>query len=116
MPTKAPKAWALPKFWVSIRFYKKQPVKKIWARILGLAWLKFAVAALILERFRLINLSQLPLFPGLNFCLAFKSDKTLVRYVKLEVMTCSGFQCTRAMIFFFTREALESKNNVGLYN
>ena len=44
---KAPKAWALPRFWVSIRSYKKQPVKKIWGRILGLAWLKFAVAALI---------------------------------------------------------------------
>ena len=44
---KAPKAWALPRFWVSIRSYKKQPVKKIWGRILDLAWLKFAVAALI---------------------------------------------------------------------
>ena len=46
MAGKAPKAWALPRFWVSIRSYKKQPVKKIWGRILGLAWLKFAVAAL----------------------------------------------------------------------
>ena len=36
----------MPKFWVSIHSYKKQPVKKIWGRILGLAWLKFAVAAL----------------------------------------------------------------------
>ena len=26
--------------------YKKQPIKKIWGRILGLAWLKFAVAPL----------------------------------------------------------------------
>ena len=43
---KAPKAWALPRFWVSIRSYKKPPIKKIWGRILGLAWLKFAVAAL----------------------------------------------------------------------
>ena len=43
---KAPKAWALPRFWVLIRSYKKQPVKKNWSRILGLAWLKFAVAAL----------------------------------------------------------------------
>ena len=34
---KAPKAWALPRFWVSIRSYKKQPVEKIWSRILGLA-------------------------------------------------------------------------------
>ena len=41
---KTPKAWALPRFWVSIRSYKKQPVKKIWDRILGLAGLKFAVA------------------------------------------------------------------------
>ena len=43
---KAPKAWALPRFWVSIHSYKKQPVKKIWGRILGTAGLKFAVAAL----------------------------------------------------------------------
>ena len=43
---KALKAWALPRFWVSIRSYKKQPVKKFWGRILGLAWLKFAVAPL----------------------------------------------------------------------
>ena len=46
MASKAPKAWALPKFWVSIRSYKKQPVKKIWGRILGLAWLKFAVGVI----------------------------------------------------------------------
>ena len=44
---KAPKAWALPRFWVSICSYKKQPVKKIWVRILDLAWVKFAVAALM---------------------------------------------------------------------
>ena len=43
---KASKAWALPIFWVSICSYKKQPVKKIWSRILGLAWLKFTVAPL----------------------------------------------------------------------
>ena len=48
--TKTSKAWALPKFWVSIyNFYKKQPVKKIRGRILGLVWLKFAVAALQLQ-------------------------------------------------------------------
>ena len=46
MAGKAPKAWALPRFWVSIHTYKKQPVKKIWGRILGLAWLKFAVPSL----------------------------------------------------------------------
>ena len=46
MAGKAPKAWALPKFWVSISSYKKQLVKKIWGRILGLAWLKLAVAFL----------------------------------------------------------------------
>ncbi len=34
---KAPKAWALPRVWVSIHSYQKQPVKKIWGRILGLA-------------------------------------------------------------------------------
>jgi hypothetical protein len=46
---KAPKALvALPRFWVSICSYKKQPVKKIWGRILGLAWLKFTVASLVL--------------------------------------------------------------------
>ena len=43
--TAAPKIWALPRFWVSIRSYKKQLVKKNWGRILGLAWIKFAVAA-----------------------------------------------------------------------
>ena len=43
---KAPKVWALPRFWVSIRSYKTQPVKKILGRVLDLAWLKFAVAAL----------------------------------------------------------------------
>jgi hypothetical protein len=36
----------LPKFWVLFWSYEKQPVKKIWVGILGLAWLKFAVAAL----------------------------------------------------------------------
>ena len=41
---KAPKI--LPRFWVSIRSYKKQLVKEIWGRILGLAWLKFVVAPL----------------------------------------------------------------------
>jgi polyribonucleotide 5'-hydroxyl-kinase len=44
---KAPKAWALPRFGVSIRSYKKQSVKTIWGRILGLAWLKFALASLM---------------------------------------------------------------------
>ena len=43
---KAPKAWALPRFWVSILTCKKQPVKKIWGRILGPAWLKFTVVPL----------------------------------------------------------------------
>ena len=43
---KAPKAWTLPRFWVSIHSYKEQPVKKFWGRILDLAWLKFTVAAL----------------------------------------------------------------------
>ena len=46
MAGKAPKAWALPRFWVSIGSYKKQLVKKIWGRILDLAWLKFAMAPL----------------------------------------------------------------------
>ena len=43
---KALKVWTLPKCWVSIPSYKKQPVKKICGRILGLAWPKFAVASL----------------------------------------------------------------------
>ena len=46
MTTKASKARALPKFWVSICSYKKQPVEKIWGRIFGLVWLKIALAAL----------------------------------------------------------------------
>ena len=33
------------RFWFSIRSYKKQLVN--WGRMLGLAWLKFAVAALV---------------------------------------------------------------------
>ena len=36
----------LPRFWVSICSYKKEPFRKLWDRILDLAWLKFAVAAL----------------------------------------------------------------------
>jgi hypothetical protein len=43
---KAGKVWSLPRFWVSICSYKKQLVKEFWGRILDLAWLKFAVAAL----------------------------------------------------------------------
>ena len=42
----AAKVWSLPRFWVSIHCYKNQLVKKNWGRILDLAWLKFAVAAL----------------------------------------------------------------------
>ena len=44
---KAGKVWSFPRFWVSIRSYKKQPVKKFWGRVLDLPLLKFAVAALI---------------------------------------------------------------------
>ena len=43
---KAHKAWAFPRFWVSICSYKKKPVKKILGKILGLDWLKFVVASL----------------------------------------------------------------------
>ena len=42
---KAGKVWSLPRFWVSIHSYKKQPIKKFGVK-LDLAWLKFAVAAL----------------------------------------------------------------------
>ena len=57
MATKATKACVLPKFWISKRFYKKQPVKKIWGRILRLAWLKFDVAAL----HRMPDLMKIPM-------------------------------------------------------
>ena len=43
---KAGKVWSLPRFWVSICSYKKQPVKKFLDRILDLAWLQFSVAVL----------------------------------------------------------------------
>ena len=46
MAGKAGKGWSLPRFWVSILSYKKQPVKKIGGRMLGLAWLKFSVKSL----------------------------------------------------------------------
>ena len=49
MAGKAGKVWSLPRFWVSIRSYKKQLVKKFWGKILDLAWLKFAAAALMLD-------------------------------------------------------------------
>ena len=51
MAGKAGKVWSLPRFWVSIGSYKKQLVKKFWGRILDLAWLKFAVAALRIVSF-----------------------------------------------------------------
>ena len=44
---KAPKAWAMPRFWVSIHSYKIQSIKKkIGGKIFGHSWLKFAMAAL----------------------------------------------------------------------
>ena len=46
--SKTLKAWAFPRFWVSIRSYKKQLVKNIFGRILDLAWFKFPAAALTL--------------------------------------------------------------------
>ena len=52
---KAAKDWSLPRFWVSIRSYQKQPVKKIWGRILDLAWLKFAVAALTYAALKMLG-------------------------------------------------------------
>ena len=44
---KAGKVWSLSRFWVSIHSYKKQLVKNIWGKILDLAWLKFAVVAVM---------------------------------------------------------------------
>ena len=43
---KAGKVWSLPRFWVSIFSYKKQPVKTFLGRILDPSQLKFAVVAL----------------------------------------------------------------------
>ena len=60
---KAPKAWALLRFWVSIRSYKKQPVKKLWGRILGFAWLKFAMAALNYPKDEHIGCHRRPYLP-----------------------------------------------------
>ena len=48
---KAPKAWGLPRFWVPIHSYKKQLVKTIGGRILGLTCLKFAVTPLGMMHF-----------------------------------------------------------------
>ena len=50
MAGKAGKVWSLPRFWVSIRSYKKKMVKNILGRILDLDWLKFAVAAQICSK------------------------------------------------------------------
>ena len=47
MAGKAGKIWSLPRFWVSLRSCKKQNFQKKLDRILDLAWLKFAVAALV---------------------------------------------------------------------
>ena len=46
MAAKEGKVRCLPRFWVSIPSYKKQPVKNFLDRILDLVWLKFAMAAL----------------------------------------------------------------------
>ena len=45
----AGKVWSLHRFWVSIHSYKKQPVKIYFDRILDLARIKFAMAALSTE-------------------------------------------------------------------
>ena len=76
---KAPKAWALLRFWVSIRSYKKQPVKKIWGRILGLVWLKFAVAPLPVFVSYMKRLSVFyPLLLQPSFpCVAYHSGKPI---------------------------------------
>ena len=55
---KAGKVWSFPRFWVSIRSYKKQLVKKFGGRILDLAWLKFTVAALSHASLDRINAGQ----------------------------------------------------------
>ena len=63
MAEKAGNVWSLPRFWVSICSYKKQPVKKFWGRILDLAWLKFTVAALV----RIVSIHMLySIKPKLN--------------------------------------------------
>ena len=53
----AANGWSLPRFWVSIRSYKKL-VKKNWGRIVDLVWLKFAVAALEIVDFLVLYLLQ----------------------------------------------------------
>ena len=50
MVGKVGKVWSLPRFWVTLRSYNKQPVKKCGLEYwLDLAWLKFAVAALDIQ-------------------------------------------------------------------
>ena len=68
---KADKVSSLPRFWVSIRSYKKQPVKKNWGRVLGLSWLKLAVAFLNDVSFESLRVMILEVFnsdePELEF-------------------------------------------------
>ena len=74
---KAGKVWSFPRFWVSIRSIKKQPVKKFWGRILDLAWLNFAVASNILPKtFFLILLGKLS-FVAFSKYMNFRSRKHL---------------------------------------
>ena len=70
-----PQARALPRFWVSIHSYKKQPVKKNWGRILGLAWLKFAVVFLNDVSFESLMVIILEVFN--NSCTKTGSDSLL---------------------------------------
>ena len=62
MAAKAAKDWSLPRFWVSIGSYKKQPVQKVWGSILNFAWVKFEVASHPCAPFNLP--STHPLFLG----------------------------------------------------
>ena len=56
-----------PRFWVSIRSYKKQLIKNIWGRILGIAWLKFAMVPLNIKPSFIVNfLKCVKIDQGLN--------------------------------------------------
>ena len=76
---KAAKDWSLPRFWVSIHSYKKQPVKKIWGRILDLAWLKFTMVALVSKfDLGLLNAYKLMSFNRNKDCRILEGNKWIL--------------------------------------
>jgi hypothetical protein len=111
----------LARFWVSIRSYKKQPVKKCWCRILDLAWLKFAGAAL-----KLIYQGAL-LFENLKFRvrqsipesrLLQDSERTDASLVKLgnkerfdKLVLRNHYPCPNANLLHKDKELLALRKN-----